>query len=122
MWGRVIIVALFAALIANLGMKSIANASNPTCHVVAAEKLPQSVKADRICAEVARAIRAEAPTVRYTAEIRVISRSRLTATLVVEDRMLPVQNFAVMDRNLNDWSIGNFARALAAEVAKAAKP
>lgn len=41
--------------------------------------------------------------------------------LVVNGRTLPDQNFAVMDRELNQDSIRRFAGALATEVAKIAK-
>jgi len=77
--------------------------------------------ADTICSEVERAIAAAAPNVRYSAEIRVISPSRLATALIVEGRTLPVQNFAVMDRNLSEGTIKRFARALAGVVAGAAK-
>ena len=91
------------------------------CRVAHGGKLAASVGADAICAEVERAISAEAPTVRYDAEITVLSPSRLAARLVVEGRLLPVQNFAVMDANLHEDSIRRFARSLAGVVAQAGK-
>jgi len=48
-------------------------------------------------------------------------RARLSATLIVDGRTLPVQNFAVMDRGLDAASIRRFAQSLAEAVAKAAK-
>ena len=64
---------------------------------------------------------AAAPNVSYTAQIDVISSSRLAATLVVNGLELPKQNFAVMDHNLDRASIARFAAAVAAEAAKASK-
>ena len=122
MRGMFALLILIGATSASEGTRVMAEPPLGHCRVVNAGKVALPGGADAICAEVERAIRAEAPTVRYSAEVNVISRSRLTATLVVEDRKLPVQNFAVMDHDLNDWSIANFARALAAEVAKAGKP
>jgi hypothetical protein len=92
------------------------------CHVVGSEKLPRtSGGASAICAEVERAVAAVAPAARYSAEVKVLSRSKLAATLVVNGRTLPEQNFAIMDRELNPGAIERFARSLAAEIAKAAK-
>ena len=122
MRGMFALLILIGATSASEGAGVMVGPSLGHCRVVNAGKLAWPGEADAICAEVERAIRAEAPTVRYSAEISVISPSRLSATLVVEDRILPVQNFAVTDRDLSDWSIANFARALAAQVAKAAKP
>lgn len=75
---------------------------------------------DSLCAEVERAIASRAPGVPYTAEIRVLSPSRLAATLLVNGHALPVQNFAVMDGTLGEHSIKQFADSLAKAVAEAA--
>ena len=72
-----------------------------------------------ICLEVEKAIAAAAPNLSYSAEIQVLSSSRLAARLVVNGRELPQQNFAVMDRELDRPSIARFAGALAAEAQKA---
>lgn len=102
----------------------VADAVKPRgqCTIIDSGKLPAlSGKDEAICAKVERAIAAKAPTARYTAEIKVVSASRLTTTLVVEGRALPLQHFAVMDRNLSEGSLERFASSLAAAVAKAAK-
>ena len=84
------------------------------CELVGGEKLAiASGGGGAICAEVERAIAVEAPGVSYSAKIKLLSPSRLAATLVANGRTLPVQNFAVMDGNLSEGSIKHFARALA---------
>ena len=123
MWGR--IAALFMLVSATptglLSMKMRAGVSNDRCVVTGSEKLrPESV-ASAICSEVEAAIDAEAPKVRYSADIRVLSPTRLAATLIVNGRTLPVQNFAVMDGQLSNASVKRFATALGVAVAKATK-
>ena len=91
------------------------------CRVVGGEKLPEGAGGTSgICRSIEHAIAAQAPNASYSAEVHVLSRSRLTATLVVNGRTLPLQNFAVMDRGFSASSIEHFANGLAAEVAKAA--
>jgi hypothetical protein len=110
-------------LAANAALTSPAVSTPARCHVVADEKLAAgSGGAVGICSAVERAIAAAAPNADYSAEVRVLSRSRLSASLIVDGRTLPEQKFAVMDRGLNPASIQRFAQSLAAEVAKAAKP
>jgi hypothetical protein len=93
------------------------------CRVVAGEKLTAgSGGAGAICTAVEKAVAATAPNAHYSAEVTVLSPSRLSASLIVDGRTLSEQKFAVMDRNLNPASIQRFAQSLAAEVAKAAKP
>ena len=93
------------------------------CQVVGDQMLPPSSGGGAaVCAEIEQAISSAAPNVAYTAEITVLSPSRLAAALVVNGRRLPEQRFAIMDRELNRGAIERFARSLAAEVAKAAKP
>ena len=102
-------------------MSAHAAAPGHLCNVVAGEKLAAgSGGAKGICAEVERAMAAALPGVRYTAEVRVISPSRLAATMVVKGHRLPEQHFATMDRNLTPGAVRRFARALA-EAAKASK-
>lgn len=92
------------------------------CTVVENERLKaSSVSSESICSEVERAVASRAPGVHYAIEIRALSASRLTATLIVEGRTLPVQNFAVMDQNLSEGSIKQFANSLAGVVANATK-
>ena len=92
------------------------------CTVVAGDKLPLVVGGTAaLCSEVERAIATLAPGVSYTAEITVLSPSRLSAMLVVNGRTLPAQKLAIMDRELSRSAIARFAHSLAAEVAKTAK-
>lgn len=103
-------------------MNTRADAPGGRCVVNGAEKFrPGSIGSAAICGEVERAIAAQAPTARYTAEIKVLSPSRLAATLIVDGRTLPVQNFAVMDGQLGTASIERFASALARAVVEATK-
>ena len=97
--------------------------SSLRCHVVGGEKLPAASGGSKaICSEIERAIAALAPKARYSAEVTVLTKSRLAATLVVNGRTLPEQKFAIMDSDLNAGAIQRFACSLAAEVAEAAKP
>lgn len=92
------------------------------CRVVGGEKLTaESGGSSALCVAVEKAIRASAPRTRYDAEVRVLSPSRLSATLIVEGRRLPEQKLAIMDRTITAAAVERFAQALAAEVAKAAK-
>ena len=125
MWSKIGSLGIrLAATIALAGASAVsAHAAAPSsrCSVVAGEKLAAgSGGANGICAEVERAMAAALPGVRYTAEVRVISPSRLTATMVVKGHKLPEQHFATMDRNLTPGAVRRFARALA-QAAKASK-
>ena len=100
----------------------MSRSSSLRCQVVGGEKLPTTSGGSKgVCAEIERAVAELAPRARYTAEVTVLSRSRLMATLIVDGRKLPEQRFAIMDSDLNAGAIQRFARSLAAEVAKAAK-
>ena len=93
-----------------------------SCRVLDAAKLPpEAGGADAICGAVARAMAAKAPGLRYSAAIRVVSKSSLAAELSADGRKLPEQRFSVSDRNLNPLAIENFADALAAVLANAGK-
>jgi hypothetical protein len=93
------------------------------CTIIGGENLPAAVGGNEaLCAAIERAIASRAPTVRYSAQVEVLPRSRLSATLVVNGRTLPEQKFAVMDRELNPASIQLFADSLAEQLVEAAKP
>jgi hypothetical protein len=93
-----------------------------TCRVLQAEKLPADAGSEaEICSAIQRAIATRAPAVRYTAEVRVLSKSALAATIVADGRKLPEQHFGISDGRLSPRSIERFAAALADEVAKAGK-
>jgi hypothetical protein len=115
------IVACAAGAAACAPAMSAPQASGP-CRVIGGEKLPKDAGATAICAAIERAMASRAPTVRYRAEVRVLSNAALSATLVANGKTLPEQQFAVSDRNLNPGSIERFAKALADEVVKAGKP
>lgn len=116
---------MVAALCASAGSHAMTSPSSQagSCRVDAGEKLlPEGVGGADICRVIGQAVAKAAPATRYSVEVSVLSRSRLSARLVVNGRPLPDQNFAVMDRELNLASITRFADSLAREVAKAAKP
>ncbi len=90
--------------------------------MVGAEKLSgESGGPGAICAAVQRAVAAQvqAQGVRYSAEIRVLSRSALAAELQTNGRKLPELRFSVQDRNLNPLAIGHFADSIAGALAEA---
>jgi hypothetical protein len=91
------------------------------CHVVGGGKLPPGLGGEQaICAAVAEAVAAEAPHKASSVEVRVLSSSSLAATIRTADgRILPEQRMATMDRMLTKGAIQRFARAIAAELAKA---
>lgn len=114
------IVALAALVFANGGAVTGAVPKNP-CRVVGAEKLPpETGGVAGICSAVEHAVGARVPNVVYSAEVNVVSASRLTASLIVNGKALPEQRFAVMDHRLNASAIQHFAEGLATEIAKAA--
>jgi hypothetical protein len=110
-----------------LGVASAPAGAHPmsahaTCRVVAGDKhLSGSVSSSALCAEIQRAIAAAAPNARYSADVTALSPTRLAARLTVNGKALPEHKFAVMDRDLGPDAVQRFARALAADVAKAAK-
>jgi hypothetical protein len=113
----------FALLVAAIAFSSGAEAMNtPRCTVLGSEKLPvQTGGENAICGEVEQAITSLALNVSFSAEIKVLARTRLAATLVVNGRTLPELKFAIVDRDLDSAAIRRFAQSLASEVAKAAK-
>jgi hypothetical protein len=117
---------LVLAAVASSGAEAMSTAGERparNCRVIGGEKLPAAAGGStELCARIERAIAAATPNAHYTAEVRVLSPSRLSALLTVNGRILPEQKFAVMDRDLNPQSIERFAQSLAAVVAKTAKP
>ena len=91
----------------------------PSCQVIG--KLPAaSGGADALCREIAAATAEAAPGVRYTIEIRVLPRDRLSATVTTTDgRQLPELGIASMDKPLSASSFKRFAASIATELAKA---
>lgn len=93
-----------------------------SCRVVGASKLPaQSGGSSALCAAVKRAVSQRAPGVAYKVEVRVLSPSRLVATVTTgAGRTLPEINHAISDSNLTSKSLERFAFAIAAELARTA--
>ena len=89
------------------------------CRVTAGSKLSADLN-KAICTEVKRAVAEAVPGSRFLVEVTASSSSRLAARLTLDGKVLPTQNFAVMDTRLSLDSIKRFARSLG-EVAKASK-
>ena len=121
MRGRLAIYVCLGALGACIAMTAIPKPTTARCRVLNVGKLGASLDSSSICEEIQNAVASQTPSVPYTVEIRVLSASKLSATLIVDGRTLPVQNFAVMDRELTSWSIKNFAGHLAILVSQAAE-
>ena len=92
------------------------------CQVVDGGKLPAaSGGAAALCAAIERAVATHAPGTEFSARVRVLSRSRLTASVAAKGRLLPEQSFASMDRDLDNRSFERFAAAIAAQVAQSVR-
>ena len=92
------------------------------CDIVGGEKLPaQSGGPKALCAAIERAMAERVPGTKVTAEVRVLSPSRLRATLRTDDgRVLDDQNYASSDRALSRASFDRFAVGLAEALRKKA--
>jgi hypothetical protein len=94
-------------------------ASQPRCRVIGGEALPADLGgADALCAAIEQAAATRAPGVKYSAEVRVLPRSRLVAMLTADGRKLPDQKFAAMDREITRDSLQRFAEAIAAALSE----
>lgn len=94
----------------------------PACKVLGGEKLPTSSGgAVALCAEIEKAVAAASSTQNYSVVVRVLPKSRLSASLTVNGRHLPEQHFAIMDSDLNGGAIQRFATGVAEAIASAAK-
>jgi hypothetical protein len=88
------------------------------CRVTGSERLPpEAGGAGAICAAIERSVAAQTPNVRYSVEVRVLSRTALAANLETAGRKLPELRFSVSDRELNPRAIGQFADSVAAALA-----
>jgi hypothetical protein len=89
-----------------------------SCRVIDEDKLPpESGGAAALCAAIQQAAAAKVPDVAFSAEIKVLSSSRLAATLTLEGRQLAEQKFARMDRDLDGSAFERFADILAKQIA-----
>lgn len=112
---------LVVGAVAALGYGAVVNAATPRCRVEGAANLPSGRGPRDLCAQIERAIAVASPHAQYVVTVKVLSSSRLVAFPTVNGRILPEQNFAIMDHELDAGAIRRFAEALAVEVAKAAK-
>lgn len=126
MGGRIAALALGTSLVIASG--SACAMSQPpraqaSCTVIGGDKLsPQSGGADALCAAIDRAMAEQVPGTKVTAEVRVLSSSRLRATVKAADgRVLDDQNYASSDRALSRDSFERFASGLAQALREAAK-
>lgn len=123
MW-RIIPGPVLLVMAASLSGGACAMASpsgqSTSCRVVDGDKLPDgSGGAAALCMAIERAAAARAPAVDFTVEVKVLSSSRLVATVTSGGRTMPEQKFASMDRDLSRSSFERFAAALADQLAKA---
>ena len=122
MWSKIFAAVLASASFVAACAPAMSAPQDRPCRVLNGEKLPpESGGAAGLCSAIERAMAARAPKIRYTAEVRVLSKSALAALVVANGKPLPEQQFAVSDRNLNPGSIKRFAEGLADEVAKIGK-
>ena len=116
---RPIALAAAASFCSSACAMSTPSSHTHACRVADGDKLPAGSGGPRaLCAAIERAVAERAPGISFTIEVRVLSQSRLAATLTRDGEKLPEQNFAVMDRDLSTDSFERFARALANVVAK----
>ncbi|MEO7366139.1 MAG: hypothetical protein ABIW03_07460 [Sphingomicrobium sp.] len=114
-----ILLMVFASSLGSARTMNQTSRQSPRCSVVDGGKLPaESGGAPALCAAIERAISQKAPGAHFTAEVRVLSPSRLTAILTRDGHALAEQKFASMDRDLTGHSFERFAQALAEQVAK----
>ena len=92
------------------------------CRVIGGDKLPaDSGGSDAFCAAIVRAAAAQAPSTRFTVEVRVLGASTMAATLTTADgKALPEQEFSISDRGLSRASLERFANNLVGMMARAA--
>ncbi len=122
MWSRIFAGILASAIAVAACVPAMSAPQARPCRVLNGDKLPpESGGAAAICSAIEKAMSVRAPKVKYSAEVRVLSKSALTVAVVANGKKLPDQNMSVMDRNLNPWAIDRFAASLAEEVAKAAQ-
>ena len=122
MWSKIFAGVMASAAFVAACAPAMSAPQNRPCRVVNGEKLPpESGGATALCSAIEQAMASRAPKVRYTAEVRVLSKSALAAVVVANGKALPEQQFAVSDRNLNPSSVKRFAEGLADEVAKVGK-
>ena len=122
MRGRLAVLASAALLAGGSACAmSTAEHSSSGCHVTGGELLPpESGGADALCKAIADAVAKQAPGQGYSVEVRVLPRSRLSASITTSDgRKLPEQSFVRMDKPLSIGAFERFAAAIAAELAKA---
>ena len=110
----------FGALLASGSTTAMAakdKASLGQCHLATGSKLSADLST-AVCAEIQDALAKAVPGSRFSVEVTAMSRSRLAAELTLNDKILPRQNFAVMDSEIDRRSIRVFAKSLA-ELARA---
>jgi len=124
MRGRLAALAGVAALASGSACAmSAAEHSASGCQVTGGELLPpESGGADALCKAIADAAAKQAPGLGYSVAVRVLPRSRLSASITTSDgRKLPEQGFVRMDKPLSSGAFERFAAAIAAELAKAGR-
>ena len=88
-----------------------------TCHVTGSTRLPARLDAQEICSVIAQSMAEHAPAASYQVEVQVRSKSRLTASLIVNGHVLPIESMAVSDSEIGPGSLKRFADRLSAVAA-----
>jgi len=97
------------------------SSSRGECRVANGKELPAETGGeDALCQSIRQAVAAKLPGVSFTAEVKVLSKSSLAATIVAADgRKVPETRHQVMDATLSRKSFERFANSLAAKLAAA---
>ena len=113
-------IALAASAQAACAMSS-ESSGRGECRVTDGKELPAETGGeDALCQSIRQALAAKLPGVGFTADVRVLSRSSLSATIVAADgRKVPEMRHQVMDATLSRKSFERFANSLAAKLAAA---
>lgn len=121
MLGRLATIVGAAALASGsaCAMSSLEKAS-AGCRVVDGNLLPpESGGPNALCKAITAAVAKHAAGVAYSVEVRVLPRSRLSASITLGDgRTLPEQNFVRMDKPLSSGAFARFAEAIAVQIAQ----
>lgn len=94
---------------------SMGSGTPPRCRVVGGEMLPSSSGgAEALCTAIEVAASAQVPKVSYSVEVRILSSTRMAATVTAGGRRLPEQKYAISDGEISRASFQRFADAIAA--------
>ena len=117
--GALLVAWLSTALVSGSAWAMTSGTVGPDCVVTGGDKLSAETGPDAICTAVREALAKRAVNSPVKVAIQVASPSRLKATIRVGERVLPIEEFAVMDRGLSKGMIERFAQRISEVVAEA---